>query len=168
MTVLQARVSRITITLVAAGLLGWATPVFAGEEAAVPWDTECSQVARGEEPDCQMSQIVFLPETGQLLLRVTIRVQSTDRTPAMMLQLPHGMFIPEGVTLTIDEQPWQTVQVQTSDQAGGYAGIDMDAAAVERLSSAQVMSVTFLTLDRRQVTVPVNLTGFAETYARIR
>lgn len=137
-------------------------------KAKIPWDTSCSQSARQDEPNCVMSQIVIVPQSRQVLLRLEVRVPGDNSGPNMMLQLPHGIYLPNGLQVAIDEAAWQEAEVQTCDNNGCYAGVDLDAESLSRLQKGTRMTVSFQSLAREVVTVPVDLNGFTEAFGKIR
>ena len=157
----------------APGAFAQETPPAEGEdapaaEAEIPWDTNCSQATRQAEPDCEMSQMVIVPQSRQVLLRLSVQVAGDGSDPRMVLQLPHGIWLPGGVTLAIDDDQWQETELQTCDGNGCYAGFAMDDAALRRLQRGGQLKVTFQSLSREPVTVPVDLNGFTASYAKIR
>lgn len=134
----------------------------------IPWDTSCSQLARADEPNCEMSQMVIVPQSRQVLLRIEIEVPADGSGPRMVLRLPHGLYLPAGITLAIDEEGWTETEVQTCDAQGCYAGLELDAGALRRLQRGNQLAVAFQSLSRETVTVPVDLNGFTEAYGKIR
>src|SRR5262245_47014426 len=84
----------------------------AAQEAAAPstglaeksgnaWVVKCSTCGSGTL-ECQISQNLTESKTGQRVLTVTIRRQSDNGALAMLLSLPHGLFLPAGATYQID------------------------------------------------------------------
>lgn len=137
-------------------------------EDQIPWDTNCSQATRQDEPNCVMSQMVIVPQSRQVLLRMEIEVPGDRSGRRMVLQLPHGMYLPAGLTLGIDGETWQETDVQTCDGNGCYAVLELDDEGLRRLQEGAQMTVTFQQLSRQPVNVPVDLNGFSEAYAKIR
>lgn len=140
----------------------------AAAQTESPWDTRCSQPERRAEPSCEMTQTVVVPDSRQVLLRVEVEIPAGDAGPRMVLQLPHGIYLPAGITLEIDEQEWQETVVQTCDGNGCYAGFPVDEASLERLQGGAQMTVGFQSLAREGMRVPVDLSGFTAAYNRIR
>jgi invasion protein IalB len=134
----------------------------------IPWDTACSQAARSAEPNCEMSQMVIVPKSRQVLLRVEIEVPGDGSGPRMVLRLPHGLYLPAGVTLKVDDEDWRETEVQTCDGQGCYAGVELDDDVIARLERGEQLMVGFQSLSRETVTVPVDLKGFTASYAKIR
>lgn len=144
------------------------SPPAAEDTREVPWDTTCSQASRNEEPNCEMSQMVIVPQSRQVLLRVEIAVPADGSGPRMMLQLPHGIYLPAGLMLAVDGEEWARAEVQTCDGNGCYAGKEIEDEALRRLEEGEKLTVTFQSLAREDVSVPVDLNGFTGAYAKIR
>lgn len=137
----------------------------APEAPSVPWHVNCASVAG--EIACEASQRLVVQRTGQLLLSVTIRIPPKSKSGAMMLHLPHGMFLPDGVSLDIDGNAAKKHEVQTCDQKGCYAGLPIDDAYLKALQSGKTMTVAFRNLQKEDVRVPVSLSGFKEAYGKL-
>ena len=69
-----------------------------------------------------MEQRLFVQQTGQLVIVVSVRVPHAPRTPAMLIQLPLGLFLPAGIQLGVDDGATQNLPVQRCDANGCYAG----------------------------------------------
>lgn len=133
---------------------------------SVPWLVNCAST--GGEVPCEASQRLVVQKTGQLLIAVTVRIPPESKTGAMMLHLPHGLFLPDGVTLDIDGKVSKKYDVQTCDQKGCYAGLPIDDANLKMLQSGKTMTVAFRNLQKEEVRVPITLSGFKEAYAKLR
>jgi len=134
----------------------------------IPWDTSCTQLARADEPDCEMSQIVIVPQSRQVLLRIEIEVPGDGSGTRMVLRLPHGLYLPDGVTLDVDESAWRDTEVQTCDGQGCYAFFPLDEDGLRRLRRGNELGVSVRSLSREPMRIPVNLEGFTEAYGKIR
>jgi invasion protein IalB len=85
----------------------------------------------------------------------------------MMLHLPHGMFLPDGVSLSIDTNAAQKQPIQTCDQKGCYVGLSIDDALLKSLESGKTLSIVFKSLERNDITIPISLSGFKEAYQKL-
>lgn len=137
----------------------------APEAPSVPWLVNCAST--GGEVACEASQRLVIQKTGQLLLGVTVRIPPESKTSAMMLHLPHGLFLPDGVTLDIDGKAGKKHEVQTCDQKGCYAGLPIDDAYLNALQSGKTLTITFRNLQKEDVRVPITLSGFKEAYGKL-
>src|SRR5262245_46955622 len=103
--------------MVAAGATAQETPKPAAPKGEAPavqtpsnaWSVSCASGAIASALECQMSQNLTESKTGQRVLTVTIRKQPKDGALAMLLALPHGLFIPAGATFQIDSGEKKTV-----------------------------------------------------------
>jgi len=136
------------------------------EAPSVPWLVNCAST--GGQVACEASQRLVVQRTGQLLLGVTVRIPPDSKTGAMMLHLPHGLFLPDGVTLDIDGKAGKKHEVQTCDQKGCYAGLPIDDAYLKSLQSGKAMTVAFRNLQKEDVRVPISLSGFKEAYGKLQ
>lgn len=135
-------------------------------EAAAPekpvnaWVVNCASGANGGALECQMSQNLTEAKTGQRVLTVTIRKQAKDGAMAMLLALPHGLFIPAGASYQIDAGEKKAVAIQTSDQNGAYAAVPLDAALITALKTGTNLNIGMESVTRKPVAIPLSLNGF--------
>jgi invasion protein IalB len=132
----------------------------AAEKPANAWNVSCASGANAAALECQMSQNLTESKTGQRVLTVTIRKQPKDGALAMLLALPHGLFIPAGATYQIDAGEKKTVAIQTSDQNGAYAAVPLTADLVKVLKTGTNLNIGMESVTRSPVTIPVSLNGF--------
>jgi invasion protein IalB len=128
---------------------------------ANPWAVNCSSGSTGTELQCQVSQNLTESKSGQRVLTVTVRRQQGASDFAMLLALPHGLFLPSGVSYQIDSGQKATVAIQTSDQNGAYAALPLAPELVKAMRSGVTLNVGMETVGRKPVTIPVSLKGFS-------
>ena len=131
----------------------------------IPWIVNCASVTG--QVNCEAVQRLMLQKTGQLLLGITIRLPKGAKDPTMMVQLPHGMYLPSGVSLKIDDSAAKKEPVQTCDAKGCYVGLAIDPGLLKTMQSGKAMTVTFQNLAKKDITIPVTLSGFAEAYKKL-
>lgn len=131
----------------------------------IPWRVNCASVTG--QMACEAEQTLTIKKTGQLLLKVSVRIPEKSKTGAIMLQLPHGMFLPDGITLEIDGKDPTKEPVQTCDQKGCYVGLALDDALLQRMQSGTTFSITFKNLQKNDIKIPVTLSGFKEAYGKL-
>jgi invasion protein IalB len=144
-----------------------APPKPAADAAApqIPWLVNCASVTG--KMACEVVQTLTIQKTGQLLLSISVRIPANSKTGAMMLHLPHGMFLPDGVSLSIDTNATQKQPIQTCDQKGCYVGLPIDGALLKSLESGKTLSIVFKSLEKKDITVPISLSGFKEAYQKL-
>lgn len=143
-----------------------------GQDAAQPsapaWRSHCASAARGSAPDCSIAQTAFLTQTGQMLASVSVRLPPNSKQPVMMIQVPVGLFLPAGIVIQVDNGQVETLVIQTCDLKGCYAGTGISEELMAALTKGKRFAVTFQNLSRQNVTVPLTLAQFAETYKQIQ
>jgi invasion protein IalB len=138
----------------------------AAPEAASPaeWSSQCVSVARGGDADCSMEQRLVVQQTGQLVIVVSVRV---PHGPAMLVQLPLGLFLPAGIQLGVDDRATQNLPVQRCDANGCYAGLPVDPALLAALKTGKALRLTMRNMAQEPVTFEVPLAGFGAAFERI-
>jgi invasion protein IalB len=144
-----------------------AAPAAPPAEAAAPgpnWQVNCE--GEGDARRCTVLQNLVADQgQGQQRL-LTVMVQpGADNQPALLLALPHGLFLPAGVQLQVDKGEAEKLVIQTADQNGSYAGTALETAMLDRLKAGSTLEVTFQSAQQQAVTVPVTLAGFSAAFA---
>jgi len=133
---------------------------------ANPWVVNCSSGSSGTDLQCQVSQNLTEAKTGQRVLTVTVR-QQTGTGFAMLLALPHGLFLPSGASYQIDGGKKLTVAIQTSDQNGAYAAVPLAPELVKAMRIGATLNIGMETVTRKPVTIPVSLKGFGNAIDKL-
>jgi invasion protein IalB len=124
------------------------------------WVVTCAPVANGAKTTCQIAQVIFAKETGQPLVSVVIRRQAEDRRMGMLLTLPHGLYFPPGLNVTVDHGRATNVAIQTSDQNGAYAAMPLSDEFLLAMRLGKALNVAMRFADGRDVVVQLTLDGF--------
>ena len=137
-----------------------AKPAEAKPADANPWVVNCSSGSTGTDLQCQVSQNLTELKTGQRVLTVTVRRQEGEAGLAMLLALPHGLFLPSGASYQIDTGQKATVAIQTSDQNGAYAAVPLMPDLITAMKAGTNLHIGMESVTRNPVTIPVSLSGF--------
>ena len=129
------------------------------------WSVTCADGGKGLA--CKATQTVVLAKTRQLVLAVSVSKPAGGTGTAILLHLPHGLFIPAGVTMDIDDQQAEMLAIQTCDPKGCYAGAPVAPDKLAAMSKGAKINVTFRDLKNQKVTVPVPLNGFEAAYKKL-
>lgn len=139
-----------------------------GAQPPSGWVTKCTGEGRGKALDCKIEQTIIMTKTQQRILSVVVRVPAESRTPAMMIHLPLGLFLPAGITLQLDQQMSSKLNVQTCDANGCYSGTPISENLLTTMKTGKHLTVLFQNLAKQTMSIPVPLAGFAEAYQKIR
>lgn len=129
------------------------------------WSVNCSNSGKGLV--CKATQRLILKKTKQLLLAVTVQKREQSTKPSMLIQLPHGLFLPAGIKLQIDNDKQTGHTIQTCDQRGCYAGLPISPSMLKSMSSGKMFAVIFQNLKKKNVKVPLPLKGFEAAYKKL-
>lgn len=129
-------------------------------ERGNPWVVNCSTGTTGTTLECQVSQNLTEAKTGQRVLTVTVRRQNDSAALAMILALPHGLYLPAGASYQIDAGQKATVAIQTSDQNGAYAALPLSTELLAAMKTGTNLNIGMETATRKPITIPVTLAGF--------
>jgi len=150
-----------------------AAPIAADQGSASPpsqpgWAARCSSASRDAPLECAIEQTAVLTKTGQLIVLVAIRVPSDTRTPVALVQLPLGLNLPAGAKLQIDDGKAVDMQVQTCEARGCYASTPVAADMLAALKSGKQLKVSFQTMTKETIAIPMLLGDFAAAYDKIK
>lgn len=132
------------------------------------WSAKCDKDSTGQDTDCRVVQSIQLTKTKQTLLSVVVRKPSGNVRPLMTFNLPHGLFLPAGTTLQVDQTPEIVVPIETCDAKGCYASMNVNSEMLVALKRGATMTVTFQNLARKPIGVPVTLVGFTAAFSEIQ
>lgn len=134
---------------------------------ANPWAVNCSSGSATAELQCQVSQNLTEAKSGQRVLTVTVRRDNGNGGLAMLLALPHGLFLPSGASFQIDQGQKTVLAIQTSDQNGAYAATPLSADIIKTMKSGTNLNIGMESVTRKPVTIPVSLAGFTAAVAKL-
>jgi len=138
-----------------------------GNAGARNWVMQCGE-AQGDTPRrCRVVQNIVLQETNQRLLTVVVEPREGAENHALVLALPHGVFLPAGASIAVDDGEPAALVIQTSDANGAYAGTAISDDLLASLKKGSRMTVAFKTAQRKDLAVPVSLIGFTAAYDQL-
>jgi invasion protein IalB len=132
------------------------------------WAARCGSASRDAPLECAIEQSAVLPRTGQLVILVNIRVPADTHTPSALIQLPLGLNLPGGAKLQVDDGAAADMQIQTCEARGCYAGTTIAPDLLAAMKSGKQLNVSFQSLNKETLTVPLPLADFAAAYDKIK
>jgi invasion protein IalB len=154
-----------------------AAPPAAAEQPAAPaaaaapppgWAVRCASASREAPLECAMEQNAVLSKTGQTVVSVNIRVPSDTHTPEILVQLPLGFSLPGGARFQVDDGKATEMELRTCENRGCYASATLAPDVVAALKAGKQMKVSFQTLNKEAINIPLPLTDFATAYDKIK
>ena len=131
------------------------------------WNVTCQSAPNDKGLNCRMSRAVVLKEKRKLLLRVTVSLPAETKKPVMLIQLPHGLYLPAGAKLGIDDKKTKQLVLQTCDQKGCYAASPIPDEQLAAMKKGQRLKVIFQNLQKKPITVAMSLDGFTKAYKQM-
>ncbi len=132
------------------------------------WATGCTAAGRGQPLDCSIAQRAVDSRNGRVVAMVRIRVPADTKSPVMLVQMPLGIYLPAKLALSIDGTAVGSVEFQTCDQNGCYAGAPVSDSLLDAMLKGQSLSLTVENQAHQPSTVPITLIGFAKAYGSIQ
>jgi invasion protein IalB len=132
------------------------------------WAARCSSPSRDAPLECAMEQNAILTKTGQLVVLVNIRVPGDTRTPVALVQLPLGLNLQAGAKFQVDDGKSVELPIQTCENRGCYASGTIAPDVLAAMKAGKQMKVSFQTMNKETITIPMPLTDFAPAYDKIK
>jgi invasion protein IalB len=132
------------------------------------WAARCTSASRDAPLECAIEQTAVLTKTGQLIVLVNIRVTSDTHAPVALVQLPLGLNLPTGAKLQVDDGKAVDLQIQTCESRGCYASAPIAPDMLGALKAGKQLNVSFQTLAKETIRIPMPLTDFAVAYDKIK
>jgi invasion protein IalB len=136
--------------------------------ASPAWTVTCVSHARATPVDCALEQRLFAKETGQLLSVAIISVPGAGRQPTLVLQLPTGLALQSGVSVTVDNGAPHTVPLQSCDGRGCFASTPVSTELLSAMQHGKVMTVHATSGSHEPLSFPHMLTDFSTAYDAAR
>jgi invasion protein IalB len=132
------------------------------------WATGCTAAGRDQPLDCSIVQRAVDSRSGRLVAMVRVRIPPDSKSPVMLVQVPLGVYLPAKLALGIDGTAAGSLEFQTCDQNGCYAGAPVAANLLDAMLKGQTLSLTVEDQAHKPQTVPITLIGFGKAYASIQ
>jgi invasion protein IalB len=159
-----------------------AAPVSAPAPAASPgqaspqisisgWSLQCSSPGGGKL-FCQLLDQVSVRSNGAVLAAISVHQPTGSKTPTMLLQVPVGIAVDEGVHVSVAAGTEQTLPVVTCNRNGCFAQAPIGAALLAAMRAGKApLRVVYSVLDsnggKQAITITLSLDGFSTVYDRL-
>lgn len=132
-----------------------------------PWAVQCGEDPKTKRKFCRMQQSLRFKKTGQRLLAVVIQPQIIEPKIAILLSLPHGLYLPAGAAFKIDDGKETRMIIETCDVEGCYASGGLSEEQVAAMKKGNKLRVAFMANNKKPINIPVDLSGFTAAYKKI-
>ncbi len=117
---------------------------------------------------CALEQTLVVLETGALIGKAEVRVTAKGEQPLLLLMVPLGVDVREGLRLRVDDAELADVEIQTCNVGGCLAALPLVPSAIAALRGGSVMTMTFRGNGKPKLTARFPLTGFPEAFEKIK
>jgi len=152
--------------LFASPLAAQQTALAGKKTATTPWLVNCS-TAGGSALRCQMSQSIFLVKTKQRILTALVFKKTGTSELMLRVTLPFGIYLPKGVSVTIDNKAPHTYLIETADSNGSYAVIPLNRPLMARLKAGKILAFAVQNLNNKTIKLELPLKGFTKSEAAL-
>lgn len=116
-----------------------------------------------------MTQVLTIAQTNDFLMRVEIVPPGVNgnTNAGIRLTLPHGVLIPPGVSIRVDDGQTFRVPFQLSDSAGLYTTQPLGADMLAAMKAGSMLTVGLVLSDGSKREIPASLAGFTLAYNKI-
>ena len=130
-----------------------------------PWTIACSGQGTAGDLVCAMTQGLIAKNTGQRVLSVAISRAASGYVAR--LSLPHGLNLPEGMQVWIDDGTRAHHVITTADQNGSYASVPLDAGMIAAMKKGTILNVLVKAASGDEVNFQLSLNGFTAALTKI-
>lgn len=168
---------RIPKALLAAACLAALLPFAAAAQEAAPgsrniqanethWQANCAPSDACGTLACTMSKSLILPEGNRVLAQAAV-VHVADGLK-MRIMAPHGMSVPERLTVSVDGREVAKAPYITSLPAGIVGLLDLTPDIEEALRLGNTMTVTGTQNSGQSFVFKMSLVGFSASIEKVR
>ncbi len=105
------------------------------------WAVGCSKIPKiPNRLTCQMQQTA-VTDTGQRVIAVAMMFDQGKNDPQVTISLPHGLHLPSGINIQIDENAMINRDITTANQQGSHAVFRANADFMRQIKSGYVMKI---------------------------
>ena len=128
------------------------------------WRVICP-AAKQKDVKCVLNMDV-MREQGDTLLRFSLT--QADSNPNLMITVPHGVLIDQGVGLSVTGVDMKVRPYETCDNIGCIANLAVDEQTLNAMKTNEKAQIVVVPGNGQPVSIPFSLNGFADGYAELR
>jgi invasion protein IalB len=164
--------ARKTIRVTAAFMLAAASLPVAGQSATErtfeTWVLRCETSSKGAASRCRMTQFVSHKESGQRILSLVIARGSGDQPAIATAFAPLGVYLPAGLTLQIDDGAPMKLEYEHCARSGCLVRMRLTQELLAQLKAGKIANYRFQDPNRKDITIPAPLAGFASAFEELK
>jgi invasion protein IalB len=131
------------------------------------WTVNCTSQGTNADLVCTMTQVLVQSDTNQRLVGASIFRPDASGAATLRLNLPHGIVLPDGVDVWVDDKPPTKVVIGMADQNGSYADLQLDGPTLQTLQAGNVLHLGVTTVAKERIEFQLSLRGFTAAFAKL-
>ncbi len=131
------------------------------------WSIICDTPANVNSEQCVMMQNVIAENRPEIGLSVVVLRTADNKAEILRLLVPLGVLLPNGLGLNVDQKDIGRAYFVRCLQDGCYAEVILDKRLLETLKSGRSATFIIFQTPEEGISIPVDLTGFAEGFAAL-
>lgn len=136
-----------------------------GQPEAPLWLISCSNAMNPQNLTCEFSQSIVLAQDNRRVATVSFARDVGQAEYTGVFTLPVGLFLPAGVTVSVDGQEVARADFETCTIQGCQTTAPVDPAWLDAMRAGEEMSLAVESLDRNPISFAFQLRDFTETEA---
>lgn len=131
------------------------------------WVKVCQPAEDAQAEGCQITQIANQQESGKRVFQTTVGFVQDREEPVLFLNAPLGIYLPKGISISVDEAEPVTARVQRCDQNGCLGLLALGTELAGQLKGGEKAQVIFAATNEQLIQLPLDLNGFTDALAAL-
>jgi len=124
------------------------------------WKVGCDENPDTKEKICHLQQLISDKKDNKPILMVAAGYLPGREAPTIIITLPLGVLLPPGLTLQVDDNDAIAFPFEVCDPVGCRAGVELKGDLLKQFKSGNKAKLTFASIQRKPVGLPISLSGF--------
>jgi invasion protein IalB len=136
------------------------------QQEAAAWAVTCTDQGQ-KKFTCEMTQSLIDQKSNMQILLISIKSVATGESKAMLVRFFHGVYLPTGVSVKVDNGQATPIAFQKSDRLGVYAALPLTDRIVADMKRGKDLRFSVQINQGEPLEVVGRLTGFGPAYDRL-
>lgn len=135
------------------------------EAGETPWQVSCTPQGEGATVACSMIKSLTIGEAKTVVAQAAV---VAGEPLALRFLAPHGMSLPDGLSISVDGRTLATAPYTTSLPGGAIAVIELTPDLEGALAGGRLLRVEGVQNNGSPLAFEMSLTGFAASLEKLR